>query len=250
MIGVKMLLSANVEIDHILPFQDSLDDGAANKVACMRYANRAKGKRTPCEAFGGSPTIDGCRYDWAAIAARADGLPKGKRWRFAPDAREQFEARGDSSPVSSSRPVTWRGSHAPIWGAVCKSDRIWVTPGRMTQIVRDKWNLNSLSPDHNFTDAKNRADHRHHAIDAVVTAVTDRGLLQRIASAYDDERSRIKVRLPWESLRDDLKAALDRMTISHQPDHGTAGKLHEETAYGLVETRRGRTATRWSIASR
>ena len=117
-------------------------------------------------------------------------------------------------------------------------------------MVRKIWGLDGLLPDHNFTDEKNRADHRHHAIDALVTALTDRGLLQRIASAYDDERSRIKVPLPWESLRDDLKAALDRMTISHKPDHGTAGKLHEETAYGLVADPEKAGGNRWSTASR
>jgi CRISPR-associated endonuclease Csn1 len=234
MIGVEKLLSADVEIDHILPFQDSLDDGAANKVVCMRYANKHKGKRTPYEAFGGSPSIDGFRYDWAAIAARADGLPKGKRWRFAPDARQQFEAKGGFLARQLVETSYLARLAKAYLGAVCNPDRIWVTPGRMTQIVRDKWNLDSLLPDHNFTDKKNRADHRHHAIDALVTALTDRGLLQRIASAYDEERSRIKVPLPWESLREDLDTALRGMVVSHRPDHGTAGKLHKETAYGLV----------------
>ena len=196
----------------------------------MRYANRDKGKRTPYEAFGGNPGS----YDWAAITARADGLPKGKRWRFAPDAREQFEARGGflARQLVETRYLA-RLAHAYL-GAVCNPNRIWVTPGRMTKIVRKIWGLDSLLPDHNFTNEKNRADHRHHAIDALVTALIDRGLLQRIASAYDEERSRIKVPLPWEGLHDDLKAALERMTVSHKPDHGTAGKLHEETAYGLV----------------
>ncbi|HXV25176.1 MAG TPA: type II CRISPR RNA-guided endonuclease Cas9 [Alphaproteobacteria bacterium] len=234
MIGVAALLSAEIEIDHLLPFQDSLDDGAANKVVCFRHANRYKGKRTPFEAFGGSPTIDGFRYDWTAVAARANGLPKGKRWRFAPDAREQFEAKRDFLARQLNE-TSWLARLARQYlGAVCDPYRIWVVPGRMTEMIRGKWGLNSLLPDHNFTDAKNRADHRHHAIDALVVALTDRGLLQRIASAYDEERRRIEVPLPWESLRDDLAAALQRMVVSHKPDHGTAGRLHEETAHGLV----------------
>ncbi|MEW6640630.1 hypothetical protein [Bradyrhizobium elkanii] len=32
---------------------------------------------------------------------------------------------------------------------------------------------------------KNRADHRHHAIDGLVTALTDRSLLWKMANAYD-----------------------------------------------------------------
>jgi hypothetical protein len=31
-----------VDIDHLIPFSDSWDDSATNKVICMRYANREK----------------------------------------------------------------------------------------------------------------------------------------------------------------------------------------------------------------
>jgi len=98
-----------------------------------------------------------------------------------------------------------------------------------------------LLPDHNFSDAKNRKDHRHHAIDALVAALTDRKLLHRMSSAYDEERQRIEIPLPWPSLRDDLDAKLKAMTVSHKADHGgggktsTSGALHEDTAYGVVK---------------
>ena len=52
-----------------------------------------------------------------------------------------------------------------------------------------------------------------------------------MARASDDQREAIE--LPWQSL--DLRAALDRMVVSHKPDHGVQGKLHEETAYGFVK---------------
>ena len=51
----------------------------------------------------------------------------------------------------------------------------------------------TLLPDHNYSDAKNRKDHRHHAIDALVAALTDRKLLHRMSSAYDEERQKIEV---------------------------------------------------------
>ena len=102
-------------------------------------------------------------------------------------------------------------------------------------MIRAKWGLNSLLPDHNFTDRKNRADHRHHAIDALVAGLTDRSLLQAMASAYDEERDRISVPEPWETLRKELCRALDAMTVSHRPDHAASGKLHEATAYGKVK---------------
>ena len=58
-----LLFSDEVEIDHILPFSRSLHDGIGNKVLCTRQANRDKGNRTPCEAFGHSHGS----YNWDAI---------------------------------------------------------------------------------------------------------------------------------------------------------------------------------------
>lgn len=51
------------------------------------------------------------------------------------------------------------------------------------------WGLNDILWDHNYVEnahsnaPKNRLDHRHHAIDAAVTAVTTRSLLMEIARA-------------------------------------------------------------------
>ena len=70
MISIQRLFSHEVEIEHLIPFSKSWDDSPANKVVAMRYANRAKGQRTPFDAFGGSPTINGYPYDWEAIALR------------------------------------------------------------------------------------------------------------------------------------------------------------------------------------
>jgi CRISPR-associated endonuclease Csn1 len=86
-ISISRLLSEEVEIEHLIPFSESWDDSAANKVVCLRSANRLKGKQTPYEAFGASP-------EWDDIAKRATGLPKNKRWRFEPDARQRFDAIG------------------------------------------------------------------------------------------------------------------------------------------------------------
>jgi CRISPR-associated endonuclease Csn1 len=114
---------------------------------------------------------------------------------------------------------------------------VWVVTGQHTSLLRGKWGLNSLLPDHNFTTAKNRADHRHHAIDALVVALTDRSLLMRLTKGFDVDRDKIKIDPPWdkEKLRSDLEATLKRMIVSHKPDHGFQGKLHEDFAYGFIK---------------
>lgn len=232
-ISIKRLFSAEVETEHLIPFQMSLDDSAANKTLSMRDANRAKGKRTPYAAFGHSPTINGRSYSWEDVSGRAANLPKNKRWRFEPGAEKQFEVQGGFLARQLNE-TSWLARLTRQYLS-CLTDpyQVWVLPGRLTSMIRRKWGLNSLLPDHNFTNAKNRADHRHHAIDALVTALTDRGLLQNMARAYDDVRDRIEVPLPWETFRDDLEAALKTMTVSHKADHGVQGKLHEESAYGF-----------------
>ena len=50
-ISISRLFSDDVEIEHILPFSRTLDNSVANKTLSMRRANRAKGRRTPFEAF-------------------------------------------------------------------------------------------------------------------------------------------------------------------------------------------------------
>ena len=82
-----MVISSQTEIDHILPFSQTLDDSPSNKVVCTIQANRDKGNRSPYEAFGLSPP----GYDYEAILAHAAKLPGNKRWRFDPDAMERFE---------------------------------------------------------------------------------------------------------------------------------------------------------------
>ena len=83
-----MVVSSHTEVDHILPFSRTLDDSPANKVVCLAGANKDKGDRSPYEAFGHNPP----GYDYDAILSRAAALPDNKRWRFDPDAMQQFES--------------------------------------------------------------------------------------------------------------------------------------------------------------
>lgn len=234
-ISCRRLFSEEVEIEHLIPFSKSWDDSAANKVVAMRYANRDKGQNTPFDAFGRSPTIGGRHYDWEAIAQRAANLPRNKSWRFAPDAMDRFGTENGFLNRQLNETGWFARLAKDYMEGLTGPYNVWVVPGRLTEMIRAKWGLNSLLPDHNFTDRKNRADHRHHAIDALVAGLTDRSLLQAMASAYDDERNRISVPEPWETLRTELGEALDGMTVSHRPDHAASGKLHEATAYGTVK---------------
>lgn len=260
-ISIERLLSDEVDIDHILPVAMTLDDSPANKIICMRFANRHKRKMTPSEAFGSSPSVQGHRYIWDDISARAAGLPRNKRWRFDANAREEFDKRGGFLARQLNE-TGWLARLAKQYlGAITDPNQIWVVPGRLTSMLRGKWGLNALLPDHNyggdthraeeylastddmeFSGVKNRADHRHHAIDGLVAALTDRSLLWKMANAYDEEREKFVIDPPWATMRDDLKSALEKMVVSHKSDHGIEGQLHEDSAYGFVKPRLGENA--------
>ncbi len=265
-IGAKLLLSAEIEIDHILPFARTLDDGFNNKILVTRQANRDKAGRSPYEAFGHSPAD----YDWAAIKDRATDLPSQKSWRFAPDAMDRFDedsgflARQLNDTKTIAR-LTRAYLGSIYGGGDAAASHVWVTPGRLTADLRATWGLNSVLPGGNRPDApdaparKNRDDHRHHVIDAIVVALTDRPMLKKAAdharekdSETSSERLLAGLAPPWPTLRDDVETAIRRLTVSHKKEHGLAGALHEDTAYGVVQDPRSgeaRLASRKPIIS-
>jgi CRISPR-associated endonuclease Csn1 len=158
-------------------------------------------------------------------------MPRNKRWRFGPDAMDRYKDERDFVARQLTDTAYATRLAREYLTEVCPPNKVWAVPGRLTALLRGKWGLNSILGDSNL---KERVDHRHHAIDAAVATVTDRGLLQRLARANDRERDRIAVPEPWEGFRDAVRERVLDAVVSHKPDHGTGGKLHEETAYGFV----------------
>lgn len=253
-IGIRQLFTGEADIDHIIPYSRSLDDSAGNKVVAHRNCNRLKGNKTPWERWGHDEDR------WEKISGQVARLHKSKQWRFGPDALERLERDGGFL----ARQLTDTQYLSRLAGKYLRSlyptkdtGRVDVIPGRMTAMLRRLWGLNSLLPDHNFVEnehssaPKNRLDHRHHAIDAAVAAVTTLSLMQEVAHAAaraeDKDLDRLFEDLPqpWPGFREELGEKLLRVTVSHKPDHGrkgrppkgrdvTAGRLHNDTAYGLT----------------
>lgn len=95
--------------------------------------------------------------------------------------------------------------------------------------------------------AKNRGDHRHHALDAIVVANAKTSYLQKLSAlnAKGVNRETLKethISKPWPNFRNDVDFALRQMLISHKQSARTLtknqkgwaarGQLHEETVYG------------------
>lgn len=233
-ISIERLLSDEVEIEHILPFSMTLDDSLNNKTVSLRRANRDKGNRTPFSAFG-EQAVPGYSYD--AILQRATLMPKEKAKRFAPDGYQRWLKEDKDFLGRALNDTAYLSRIAKEYlSLICPPNKVRAIPGRMTAMLRGKFGLNQLL---SGSELKNRNDHRHHALDAAVIGVTDQGLLQRLATASararENQLDRLveEMPLPWPSYRAHVERALNHIIVSHKPDHGYQGAMHEETAWGL-----------------
>ena len=62
----------------------------------------------------------------------------------------------------------------------CLGTDVVCTKGNHTATLRQHWGLNRVLR-HDEIDIKNRDDHRHHAVDAIIIALTDRSPLQQLS---------------------------------------------------------------------
>ena len=233
-ISASMLLGPEVEIEHILPFSQTLDDSLNNRTVSMRQANRVKGNRSPWQAHADF-AAQGWGYE--GILQRAERMPRAKRYRFAPDGYEQW-LRDDKGFLARALNDTRYLSRIAkeYLTLICPGSGVRVIPGQMTALLRGKFGLNSVL---GLNGEKNRNDHRHHAVDACVIGVTDQGLLQRFAQASADARNKGLDRLvetmpdPWPTYRAHVERAVQHIWVSHKPNHGHEGAMMEETSYGI-----------------
>jgi CRISPR-associated endonuclease Csn1 len=113
---------------------------------------------------------------------------------------------------------------------------VQVGRGGMTKYLRDEWSLNSILSD---GDAKNRTDHRHHAVDAVVIALTDPATVQTLSRsaerAHDmGRRLFVPIDVPWgdgAGFLDEVRGAIEAVNVSYRVNRRVSGALHEDSNY-------------------
>lgn len=179
--------------------------------------------------------------------------------------------------------TSWIAKEAALWLQSICSAPVSVSRGQLTAMLRRKWKLETVIPeariaeglpvldeDNNVitpeeferykpiweghrapsrelhTDRKlnKRIDHRHHLIDAIVIALTSRGLFQDMARRYklesencaEGERPRLKT--PEPPLKTVREAALDAVRdcpLTIKPDCYPDGAMFQGTAYGVAQ---------------
>jgi len=227
-----------VDIEHIIPYSRCFDDSYMNKTICDAKFNReVKRNQAPGAIYDPEST------EYFEMMQRVSYLPFGKQRKFKMTPAElemnDWAGRMLSDTRYISREV--RGYLRQLYPYSPDENKyVQVVAGGATANLRHVWHVNAILSDGDIEE-KNRWDHRHHAIDAIVVALCDRGLYQyisRLAGRNKDLMKRILSGFsePWPGFLDDVNAALQKIIVSHAPTRRRRGQLLEDTAYGPTNT--------------
>ncbi|MCA9226505.1 MAG: type II CRISPR RNA-guided endonuclease Cas9, partial [Planctomycetales bacterium] len=237
-ISQQQLYGGDVDVDHILPYSRCLDDSQANKVICHRQCNHDKRNRTPYEWLANT---DSDRYERICQQAnslmRKKKMPYGKYRKFLQEELDldKFIARqlNDTGYIA-------RATAAYLGCLFDAPHRVLGLKGQYTSELRWQWGLNTLLRDDD-ENRKSRDDHRHHAIDALIVALTNRSRLQKLSTirkaGYFDRNTGEVYTLPepWEEFRVSAREKVASIKVSHRVERKISGSLHEDTQYGPTE---------------
>lgn len=272
-IGVSQLFGGEVDVDHILPESQCRDNSFMNKVVCFAACNREKGQRTVHQWLAAT---DRARYE--AVLQRARRLPLGKRERLKTEnvVLEDFVAQQlvDTSYIARLAaqylglvvgPQNVQGSKGRytsdlrwLWGLDTVLSELPDSPAwqevrqqaaekqRLADLARkegrhaeaDGYEQEARALLEHGTAEKNRADHRHHALDALVIALTTPRRIQALTRYYANRADpTVPPSLfadPWPDFRRSVQDKLKTVYVSHRVRRKVSGPLHDDTHYGPV----------------
>lgn len=237
------------DVDHILPRSRHPDDSYQNKVLCWGDTNRmVKRNQTPYEAFAEQDP-----ENWHQILARV------ARWKN-PGKLRKFEIRStdelaefSSRQLNDTRYTSLLAARllSTLYGGrdLAENGRkrqvIFASTGAVTATLRRNWKfeqiLRGIIPtEPSESSGKPRTDHRHHAIDAIVIALTRNNVIQAMARSAALEpwqpgtRSWHHVPQPWHTpdFFRSVEQQVREMLTSHRPEHKVSGELHKGSNYG------------------
>lgn len=240
-----------VELDHIIPESRGGDSGMNNLVLCHTRCNRGKGNKTPREWL--------TQEQFGRLEKRLQHLKKTTKWdnlhTDAPDIDGFVESQLTDTAYASRQVVGWLRD-VLYEGERDGVRRVFTTKGRYTSILRRDW---GLFPDKKEANSegeqgkKNRADHRHHALDAVVIALSGPERLSQLAQAAEKQElaksegyeypKRDPVRPPWgdfDSFRADVMKEWNNIVVAHRPERRKiTGAFHRDTHFGPLLDKKG-----------
>ncbi|MFT6204008.1 MAG: CRISPR-associated endonuclease Csn1 [Spirosomataceae bacterium] len=229
-IGKEELYSPNVEIEHIEPLSRSLNDSRSNKTLAIKRFNNLKGNDLPYEMMQKGKITE---HQYNEIVERAKVLVKGGGYnKFKRFLKKNIDADMVSRQLNDT---AWLAVEARKYlQTICPN--VEVIAGQATAKLRHLWGLNKVLNKHGL-DIKNRDDHRHHAVDAIVVACTNVKMIQNLSKMNEKGQRATSDRFPapWDNFRNGVKDAVNAILIKHKIRSRVRGQLHKDTVYGSVK---------------
>lgn len=230
-IGATDLLNDTADIDHVLPLTKGGDDAFSNKVLAHRHCNAEKGDRLPWEVWGHD------KQAW--LDRRAVIQAAGNRALLRRFDMEQVPENFIARQLADTRYIT---TEAVKYLEQLKGVKIWPTNGGATGFLRRTWELNGLLPKLETKkkiseEEKNRLDHRHHALDALVVAMTNPKRYRAALVAFRgrrEGRDQAKARFYRPPVQK-IMEVISHAQTSHALNKGILGPLHDASFYGRLE---------------
>lgn len=185
-INIEDLFQNNVvQIDHILPYSRTYNDNYLNKTLVYTKENQEKGNRTPYEWFGKTAKWD--EYEAyinnLAISQKKKDNYLLKKLDFDTEREMRDQNLNDTKYISREL--------SSLIKAYLNVEKVNMYPGAITSKLRARWGLNRLThsyisktyrlPEDMKKDInKDRDNHLHHAMDALVIASITPSLQQKI----------------------------------------------------------------------
>ena len=176
------------QIDHIVPFSRSNNDGITNKTLVLTEENQKKGNQTPFEYFGAD------EKRWKEFAARVESIYKTRDIKTADKATNAINYKYNGYALKKKQNLLLQDYKNDSWNVRALNDTRYITRfiqnylrqmvdfaegeekqrviapnGTTTAYLRKRWGL-----------AKDRAeDVLHHAKDAAVVAAIDQSIVRQ-----------------------------------------------------------------------
>lgn len=185
-ININDLFENNiVQIDHILPYSRTYNDNYLNKTLVYTKENQEKGNRTPYEWFGKTQKWD--EYEAYINSLTISQKKKDnyllKKLDFDTEREMREQNLNDTKYISREL--------SSLIKAYLNVEKVNMYPGAITSKLRARWGFNRLThsyisktyrlPEDMKKDInKDRDNHLHHAMDALVIASITPSLQQKI----------------------------------------------------------------------
>lgn len=243
-IAFYQLFNGDVQIEHIFPYNRSLDDSFLNKTLCFTDVNRQKGNRTPYEYFTqdfGHEKWEEVKHRLLKVFTKQSFWDKNNPLDYFPDRRAKYERFiAEKLPtdfinrqLNDTRNASVRARE--LLELICPT--VIAALGPTTALLRRQWGIENVITDIN-SETKERTDHRHHAIDSIVLACTRQRHIQLLSTANTRKnRKERHVPTPWNNFRYDVEDAIQGCVVVHHRQHRVITRRTVTTTVNGIQRR-------------